>query len=445
MKFSNLLFIFFFYWALPCNAQWSVDTTLTWKNNPPAINTMTTVDSSVSWMIGYYYDADSAFIERRTRNGWSPISIDDIRTEKPVCIAAIDAMRAWIGTYNGKIYVTSNGGFNWLLQLNPGAYINDIKFSAINSNYGYIFSDPPGGPNTPFRIYKTTDSGLNWMLFTPQLNGDYVGAAYTGCVTDSLHFWFGLNSQGVNQIPKIAYTANGGLNWQTITLPYSSYFVSAVQFMYDNNTAMSSCYGGPPVPLFKTTNAGSSWYISRNLSIGEPTLQNLVWVKGTSSWFYCALDQVGKSTDNGLTWNDITFPIQNGEQILWLDAVAEQNKVYVYAVTNMYRIMRYADMVYTIGIKNLSTGVPESFKLYQNYPNPFNPSTKIKFAIPKRSFVRLKIFDILGREKEMLVNQEVSPSEYEVFFDGSKYSSGVYFYRITTGTFTDTKKMVIVK
>jgi hypothetical protein len=83
--------------------------------------------------------------------------------------------------------------------------------------------------------------------------------------------------------------------------------------------------------------------------------------------------------------------------------------------------------------------------LSQNYPNPFNPQTKIKFAVPKASFIKLIIYDLLGREVTTLVNEELRPGTYEADWDGSNYSSGVHFYKIIAGDYTETKKMVLMK
>jgi len=103
-----------------------------------------------------------------------------------------------------------------------------------------------------------------------------------------------------------------------------------------------------------------------------------------------------------------------------------------------------------IGIHNVSSGVPKAFALYQNYPNPFNPTTKIKFDIPsdvksETSNVRLVIYDVLGRIVATLVNQPMEPGSYSVDFDGTNYPSGVYFYRLTAGSFTESKKMILLK
>ena len=89
--------------------------------------------------------------------------------------------------------------------------------------------------------------------------------------------------------------------------------------------------------------------------------------------------------------------------------------------------------------------VIKKYRLFQNYPNPFNPSTKIEYSIPQRSFVLLKVYDVLGSEVITLVNEEKSVGSYEVGFDASSLPSGVYFYKLQAGAFIETKKMVLMK
>lgn len=98
-----------------------------------------------------------------------------------------------------------------------------------------------------------------------------------------------------------------------------------------------------------------------------------------------------------------------------------------------------------IGIQPIGSNVPKNYSLAQNYPNPFNPSTKIAFDIPRASFTRLTIFDILGREIASPVNEQLIPGHYEVNFEASSYPSGVYFYRLSTNEFVETKRMMIIK
>jgi hypothetical protein len=96
-------------------------------------------------------------------------------------------------------------------------------------------------------------------------------------------------------------------------------------------------------------------------------------------------------------------------------------------------------------IANKTDNKLNDYYLFQNYPNPFNPTTMIRFSLPKREHVTLKVFDVLGREVVTLVDGELNPGEYSVVFDAKALSSGVYSYRLTTPTFSQTKSMEIIK
>jgi hypothetical protein len=91
------------------------------------------------------------------------------------------------------------------------------------------------------------------------------------------------------------------------------------------------------------------------------------------------------------------------------------------------------------------SGIPNGFELAQNYPNPFNPVTTIKFSIPAMSHVKLTVFDITGKELDVLIDKQMNAGNYNVSFDASKLSSGVYFYRLVSGDFSKVMKMVLVK
>jgi Secretion system C-terminal sorting domain len=97
-----------------------------------------------------------------------------------------------------------------------------------------------------------------------------------------------------------------------------------------------------------------------------------------------------------------------------------------------------------IGITQISTIVKE-FNLSQNYPNPFNPNTKINFSIPNGEHVSLRVYDMLGREVSVLVNEVLTPGEYEADFNAKGLSSGMYYYSLRAGEYVDVKKMVLVK
>jgi hypothetical protein len=108
----------------------------------------------------------------------------------------------------------------------------------------------------------------------------------------------------------------------------------------------------------------------------------------------------------------------------------------------------------SIGVNNVSIVLPSSFKLFQNYPNPFNSKTKVRFDVsdhppypPSKGeeIVSLKVYDILGKEVQTLVNEQLSPSMYEVTFDGLGLASGIYFYQLRSGEFFETRRLVLLK
>jgi uncharacterized delta-60 repeat protein len=110
-------------------------------------------------------------------------------------------------------------------------------------------------------------------------------------------------------------------------------------------------------------------------------------------------------------------------------------------------VFDYATIKYSqsIGIRIISTEIPKTFSLYQNYPNPFNPVTNIKFQIPKAGFVKLTVFDLLGREVETLASENLDAGTYKIDWNATNYPSGVYYYKLTVDRYSVTKKMILVK
>jgi hypothetical protein len=97
------------------------------------------------------------------------------------------------------------------------------------------------------------------------------------------------------------------------------------------------------------------------------------------------------------------------------------------------------------GIEDENYFIPDKFVLYQSYPNPFNPSTTIKYSIPNSDVVSLRVFDILGREVEILVDEYKAAGSYSIEFNASKFASGVYFYQLRSGEFVESKKMILLR
>ncbi len=153
--------------------------------------------------------------------------------------------------------------------------------------------------------------------------------------------------------------------------------------------------------------------------------------------YYCTYDDVGQYNLNQL--------LPGSYQVIAdrLGYLSSQQDITI-TNTNLNNI-NFSLIPTFVGIHSSSNIVPDKFNLYQNYPNPFNPVTNIKFDIPKSSFVKLKIYNVLGKEVAVILNENKSAGSYTIDFDASTISTGIYFYRLETESFTETKRMVILK
>ncbi len=133
--------------------------------------------------------------------------------------------------------------------------------------------------------------------------------------------------------------------------------------------------------------------------------------------------------------------INNNDSVIVAFAIVKGNDLNTLKTNAVTAKNKYA----VIGVKPISNSVPLVYSLYQNYPNPFNPSTTIKFDIPKQDFVTIGIYDILGRYVGAVLNEKLGAGSYEIRYDAGSLSSGVYFYTIRAGNFSDVKKMVLIK
>lgn len=193
----------------------------------------------------------------------------------------------------------------------------------------------------------------------------------------------------------------------------------------------------------KSTNNGVNWNQISSMGTGNfGGFGN--W--GNFWWYVRSDNKIYLSSNNGATWSvQHTAPAGN-----YTNLYLSYSSLFMFAVRSNGGISRYLIIV---GAHQISSVVPEKFSLSQNYPNPFNPQTKIKFDVPKASFTKLIVYDLLGREVTTLVNEELKPGTYEADWDASTFSSGVYFYKIIAGdpstgsgqVYTETKKMVLMK
>jgi len=141
---------------------------------------------------------------------------------------------------------------------------------------------------------------------------------------------------------------------------------------------------------------------------------------------------------NGLSEMDTTIALNSGQYFLEISGIPDvKSWEFAYAFS--------VGFTPTTSVTTDKNDIPKEYSLLQNYPNPFNPSTTISFTLPVESFVNLKIFDVLGREVSSLVNEKKIAGHYSVTVNGSNWPSGVYFYRLQAGTFSETKKLILLK
>ncbi len=208
-------------------------------------------------------------------------------------------------------------------------------------------------------------------------------------------------------------------------------------------------------PVFSDVGDGAGWTNEEYPAFVDLRLWNAN--NDSTDVRFCYNYRGGVSHKNG---NLIFVVFSNVPQNVWQRNQLFRLRDYVHDAVRMSRIIiggngwnyegridniKITDVLIT-NIYNLDeNNTPKNFTLEQNYPNPFNPSTKIRFDIPKQSFIKLVVYDILGREIEKLVDKEMLPGSYETTFDGRNLSNGVYFYRIEAGGFVKSSKMVLIK
>lgn len=127
--------------------------------------------------------------------------------------------------------------------------------------------------------------------------------------------------------------------------------------------------------------------------------------------------------------------------------IPEQDRMIIFGGEgdSLYKDTWTYNNVSVIGVEPISEIIPKEYSLKQNYPNPFNPVTNIEFRIAEFGFVRISVYDITGKEIDVLVEEEMKPGVYRINWNAEAYPSGVYYYRMSTWSFTETKKMVLVK
>ncbi len=406
-------------------------------------------------------------------SGWY---IQQIPVNKQITdIYFTDTLNGWavIGnvshTDTGYILKTTNGGTNWLIN-----YSNKvIDFSAIQ-----FVSHQTGYTASGQYIMKTTNTGNNWYYV---YTGAYVFTDLffmnkdTGWVCDD-----GMAPFGVGLLK----TTNGGLNW---TQQMDNTYQPKKLFFLNKDTGWVMTNDRK---LYRTMNSGNNW--TQIYSFINSNQNNFFYTSIDTGWlsqYGTNYDDLLKTINGGYNWTIVSYPYSTTSHIgqifminskygyigfsdnKVLKTVDGDNWKHQDAPQGYYYILYFTDSLHgwathgfntdlniaatsdgggpLLGVNLISSEVPDNYMLFQNYPNPFNSISKIKYQITKIADVEINVYDITGRYLQTLIEKRLNAGEYEVMFDGSSLSSGIYFYQLTINSpgreQSAIKKMILTK
>ncbi len=364
---------------------------------------------------------------------------------------------------------TNNGGITFSsLTLPPIYIIPDKDIIRIDSVTGYMFLS--GFVVAQEFVMKTTDGGHNWFSSSLNLQGDrriscsFINKDYGWVFTTSSYY---SNS-------KLFKTSNGGESWTNIYSPQTEIFAS-MSFV-DENTGYALTSMGE---IFKTIDSGDSWehmcdsladykrlfmfgegkgWVIGSTGISRTTDGGATWVEQKSGnfidahffdnkhgWILGSPKSIFFTNNGGETWSDFNMPEVSGNY-LFLDFIDPQQG-WIYCSNGRFLKTTNGGLTFIEEDEVVEHELNQvnSYMLSQNYPNPFNPETTIRYSIPEKSRVVIKVFDVLGKEIKTVVDNELAEGAHQVKFNAGGLPSGVYFYRITAGKYSETKKMLITK
>ena len=323
---------------------------------------------------------------------------------------------------------------NWLDPNNSGVTtldgIDAITGVAPASNFTSDVQNLPLGGGAVTFYDLTTNSPTSWSWSFPG----------------------GTPSTSTSQNPTgITYSATGAY---TVSLTTTNAFGSNLKTIVNYIRVAG-------VPLNPVTTVSPPTGITLMVSAQDPSLYQFIWNSSSSSptvKYFFKIKKIGPSAETVFLSNnngaDTVISLRksfldslatsfgltgDSVQCTWR-AAATNGLDTINSNPNLIKIRRIP-----VGINQISSTVPEKFELYDNYPNPFNPNTTIKFDIAKSQFVKLVVYNMLGEQVSSIVNQNLTPGSYSVDFDASSLSSGMYFYRIESQGFAQTKRMVLIK
>ncbi|MCL5030393.1 MAG: T9SS type A sorting domain-containing protein [Bacteroidetes bacterium] len=357
------------------------------------------------------------------------------------------------GTTDGKIFkcssITGNPAGETWTDITPtgnnGAYVRRVVVDLNNKQHVYAcYSGYNNDGITPSRhIYYSTDQGTTWS----DVSGDLPDVPVHSLVIDPLNsqvLYIGTET-GVYQ------STNGGTNWVNTSTGMAAYVpVDELVRQTGTNQLFAFTHGRS---AFETSTPLPVELSSINYSVNEGIVE-LYWKTITEVNNYGfeierkSLDNIQPSVNKNQSdegWTQVGFVKGNQtsltpKQYSFVDENPVGGNKFSYRIKQIdnngtYKYSNAIEVQLTI----------TKFTLQQNYPNPFNPSTAIRYSLPQNSFVSLKVFDISGKEVSTLANEQETQGNHSIEFNANNLASGIYFYRIQAGNYTDTKKLILLK
>ncbi len=338
-----------------------------------------------------------------------------------------DSLRGWVGAeYTGGwggLHRTTDGGQNWLVQVDSTHRITDLHF--VNGSLGWFGE---GG-----RVHFTSNGGESWSLrgYIPSIE------IYTIFFASPTSGWAG-------GYIGLWHSTDGGTTWNEVR-PGGSHLYAVDIFFLDPETGWVLTNGGNAGSVFRTTDGGTTW---NSCSLGpHPFMRNVEFLDRThGSIVGPDFSQIILSTtDGGVSWNQEESPTS-----LPLQRIRFSKNGNGWLLAEGGLILHTANLVTTVREYGVANPSPQIFELSQNYPNPFNPSTTISVSLQEQSNLRLIVFDVLGRRVREFVYEQVPAGVHEIAWDGNNSSgspvaSGVYLYRVTAGQKAITHRMLLLK
>ncbi len=377
------------------------------------------------------------YVSRNRGENWTQVGtqIPNANTPHSFFVSPVDT-NIWLcaieASGGDKVVRTTDYGQTWntSITMNFSNYGEPLQIDQNNPSVFYFAPDNGG-------FYKSTDNGAT---FTDISNNYPFRSPCDVMVTydepNTILLADGITSSGLADLFK---STNGGVNW---SLKYTNASSSEIPTMCNTvfNNKLAFFTNWPGGNIYQSTNMGETWTLNHTNSFSG-------WGSGicledpdlimSGSW---SGGNTGLSTDGGTTW--MTTPGLSGSGGVMV--LVDRGYIIGQAGSNVYKLNVTYSVITGVSENNISS-VPKEFHLSQNYPNPFNPTTKIAYDLPKSGNVVLKIYNELGKEVSTLIDAFKNAGSYEVTFDASELTSGIYFYKLQADGLVNTKKMLLLK